>query len=264
MKKIKEHLLELLIILLQYIPLLGIIVASAYITRASQINSYEVNTLLLWIIEILGFLAASIVIDKYLRISKIEKGVEQLLSQSAGTSGSIDDYFLTRKESKPLEEKIRLAKTITITGGSLSRLSDEYYGVFEDKLKENCTIQLIMVRPYSSAANLLCDNVVYETEDHDTYSLKVKESLDRFSRLKKEYPSNLSIRLTDNVPPFSLIIINEKLKDAIINVELYSYSVHTRDRIQFKITKKDHRSFEFFISQLRVLREKSTEYADGK
>ena len=116
-----------------------------------------------------------------------------------------------------------------------------------------------MVKPYSHAADLLCDNVVYETNDHEQYSLKIWESLQRFLRLKQEYDSNVSIRLTENVPPFSLIISDEESSKASIKIELYSYSVPTRERMQFEITKEDVVSFSFFINQLKALRLASRE-----
>lgn len=69
----------------------------------------------------------------------------------------LEELAFTRKELKPLEARLSPAQKITITGGSLYRLSDEYYAFFESKLKNGCQLEIIMVKPYSYAANLLCD-----------------------------------------------------------------------------------------------------------
>ena len=120
-------------------------------------------------------------------------------------------------------------------------------------------LEIVMVKPYSNAANLLCDNVVYETRDYKQYSFKISESLQRFLRLKQDYESRISIRLTENVPPFSLIVTDENFPNASIKVELYSYSVPTRERMQFEVTREDSKSFAFFIDQLITLRKASYE-----
>ena len=105
----------------------------------------------------------------------------------------------------------------------------------------------------------MSDNVVYETRDYKQYSFKISESLQRFLRLKQDYESRISIRLTENVPPFSLIVTDENFPNASIKVELYSYSVPTRERMQFEVTREDSKSFAFFIDQLITLRKASYE-----
>ena len=152
---------------------------------------YEDNTLLLWIIGLLGLIATAVVSEKYFKLSKISKGIKDIQLSLERNSQGLDEIAFTRKELKPLESRLSEAKRITITGGSLYRLSDEYYAFFESKLKKGCQLEIIMVKPYSHAADLLCDNVVYETNDHEQYSLKIWESLQRFLRLKQEYDLSL-------------------------------------------------------------------------
>lgn len=42
-------------------------------------------------------------------------------------------------------------------------------------------------------------------------------------------------------------------------MELYSYSVPPRERMQFEITKEDAKSFAFFIDQLITIQKESNE-----
>lgn len=259
MKQFKRIVLIIASVLFEHITLFATIMASVYILTKSQINVYDNNTLLLWIIGLLGLIATATVSEKYFKLTKIEKGIENIQSAVKSRSLRLDELAFTRKELKPLEARLSQAKKITITGGSLYRLSDEYYAFFESKLKNGCQLEVVMVKPYSNAANLLCDNVVYETKDYTQYSLKISESLQRFLRLKQEYNRNITIRLTENVPPFSLIVTDEDSPNASVKVELYSYSVPTRERMQFEVTREDAKSFTFFIDQLCTIREISDE-----
>lgn len=266
MKKIKSILYSITSILFEHVTLFATILASVYIITRSQLHKYEIYELLLWIIGILGLIAVASVSEKYFKMSKIEKSVEeiqetvekiQVTVQRKNTG--LDGLAFTRRELSPLEERLSDAKTIVITGGSLYRLSDEYFAFFENKLISGCQIEIIMVEPYSNAANLLCDNVVYETKNYNEYSMRIEESLRRFMRLKETFSQHISISLTKNVPPFSLIVADEKELNASIKVELYSYSVPTRERMQFEITRDDAVSFSFFLNQLIALRNEACE-----
>lgn len=174
--------------------------------------------------------------------------------------GNIDELFIRRMDLNPLEERFKNSSNIFISGGSLSRLSDEYYGFFEQKLADNASLEVILVKPYSTAANMLCQNVVYETEDEKQYSQKITESLKRFINLKEKYNKNITIRLTENIPPYSIIALNLEKADAVMQVELYSYAVPTRERVEFIINKKDSRMYNFFIKQIEMLQGNSEIY----
>ena len=111
----------------------------------------------------------------------------------------------------------------------MARLSDEYYGLFENKLNEGCSIEVILVEPNTEAARQLCRNIVYKTSDCDVYSRKISESIQRFAELKRKSPRGVKILLSDLVPPFSIMAKNLNKEKSIIQVELYSYAVPTRE-----------------------------------
>ena len=156
-----------------------------------------------------------------------------------------------------VEERLKKSKSMVITGGSLTRLSDEYFGFFQEKLSQGAILEIIMVRPFSNAANLLCDNVVYETSDYHRYSLKIKDSLERFLELQKSFPKLVEIRLSDNTPPFSIIGTDLDSENAAMKIELYSFACPTRERCQFFVKNDDKASLKFFKAQLEELRKTS-------
>lgn len=108
-----------------------------------------------------------------------------------------------------------------------------------------------------------CQNVVYETNDEKQYSQRITESLNRFLSLKEKCGQNITIRLTESVPPFSIIALNLGKADAVMQVELYSYAVPTRERVEFVINKKDSHMYKFFTQQIKTLQDKSEIYENS-
>lgn len=259
MKKIKRYIGVIIEILFEHLTLLSTIIASVYILIDSQIREYSSATLLLWIISLLGLIATATASEKYYKLNKIQKGVESIQENINSSNFSLDEVFFTRKDLLTLEERMQNVKSIFLLGGSLARLADEYYALFEEKLKGNCRIEIIMVRPFTISAELLCKNVVYETGNKNLYNKKIEESLERFFLLKETFPQLIEIRLIESVPPFGIFATNLELDDANIQVELYSYAVPARERRLFNISKKDEKIFSFFINQIDVARLKSEE-----
>ena len=111
-------------------------------------------------------------------------------------------------------------------------------------------MEIIMVRPNTPSANLLCDNVVYETQDYAVYSQKIEKALDGFKILKSCFPNQVIIRLSDKVPPYGMVAADLESEKATMKIELYTYSVPTRERIQLNVTKSDEKMLRFFMTQL--------------
>lgn len=264
MEKFKKILFSILSLLSEYITLFSTIIASTYIIISSQYITYSSETLLLWVISLLGLIAISIAAEKFFKLRKIENGIEEIRLYNEGGHLSLDQLFFQRRNLNPLEERLKDSTDIIITGGSLSRLSDEYYGLFEKKLKEGCYIEVILVKPNTEAANQLCKNTLYETSDYDTYSRKISESIQRFMELKKTYTTQMNILLSEQVPPFSLLAKNLNKEGSIIQVELYSYAVPTRERVEFNVDISDTNTYSFFVNQIEVLRQNATPFEDEK
>lgn len=260
MKRFIEFIRSAIPFIFQYLILLGTILASLYFIVTSIFIEYDNSILLKIILSLLCSIALSIVTENFLTLRKIENTVEKIQEKQMSIGGNIDELFIRRMDLNPLEERFKNSSNIFISGGSLSRLSDEYYGFFEQKLADNASLEVILVKPYSTAANMLCQNVVYETEDEKQYSQKITESLKRFINLKEKYNKNITIRLTENIPPYSIIALNLEKADAVMQVELYSYAVPTRERVEFIINKKDSRMYNFFIKQIEMLQGNSEIY----
>lgn len=262
MEKIKKVLISILSILSEYITLFSTIVASTYILITSQYVEYKIDSLILWIISLLGLIAISIAAEKFFKLRKIENCVEEINNSQKNKTVSIDQLFFSRKNLSPLEERFKNAVNIVITGGSLARLSDEYYGFFEQKLSSGCKLEVVLVDPNSEASKQLCINTVYETTNIDAYRRKIDESINRFKELKQLYPDLVTILLSDQTPPFSMLAKNIGCPDSFVQVELYSYAVPTRERIEFVVNEDDTNTYQFFCNQIKTIEQKARTYEE--
>lgn len=259
-ERFRRLLFSFLALLSEYITLISTILATAYILISSQYKEYSTEVLLLWTISLLGLIATSIATEKSFKLRKIERGINEIKLNIKGGENSLDKLFFARRNLSPLEERLNDCSDLIITGGSLARLSDEYYGLFENKLNEGCSIEVILVEPNTEAVRQLCRNIVYETSDCDIYSRKISESIQRFAELKRKFPKGMKILLSDLVPPFSIMAKNLNKEKSIIQVELYSYAVPTRERVEFNVGIEDSNTYSFFANQIEVLRENATEF----
>ena len=69
----------------------------------------------------------------------------------------------------------------------------------------------------------------------------------------------MKIRLTENTPPFGIVATNLEADSANVKVELYSYAIPTRERMQCFVNKSDEKIFAFFTKQIDTLRLASEE-----
>lgn len=257
MNKFKKFFTKMLAVISEYITLIVTIIASTYIIISSQFIEYSTITLLLWIISLLGLIALAISAEKFFKLKNIESCVEEIKKKTNEKVKSIDDVFFSRKALAPLEDRLAKSKKIVIIGGSLARLSDEYYAFFEGLLNRGVELEIIMVKPYSKAAEHLLKNTVYESKDIDLYNNKINESLNRFKKLQQVDSSILTIRLLETTPPCSLIYSKGNDGDSFVQVELYLYAVPTRDRLEFKVNESDKETFKYFMNQIEYVRKLS-------
>src|SRR6266498_4550383 len=146
MRKKAEKVISFLI---EHLPLLVTMFFSAYIVSRSQFEAYDTNTLLLWVVSLLGLLATSILVERLSKLRRIENFVEamheHLLNQER--KPSIDLILSDRKSLPPLESRMQSSREIMISGGSLFRLTSEYIGYFEQKAREGCRMKFLLVKP---------------------------------------------------------------------------------------------------------------------
>lgn len=255
MQKI-EKLKRVLFVLIQNTPTILTIVIGAYVVLKNQQEPYSSSALLGWIITILCLIATSMLIERFMSLNKIEKNVSEtntFLKLREGKA-SLDDIFITRKELKPLEERLKYTKDIKITGASLFRLTTEYMNLFEDKANEGCTFKFIILNPNCEATKLVADNIVYEINDIKTYINNINNTISSLKLLKEKYPDKIEIKKVNFLPAYSLVITDSEKDNGIIRLELYTQQVPTRNRPQLVVLKsREPKWYKFFSNQFDMM-----------
>ena len=153
-----------------------------------------------------------------------------------------------------LEERLKSAKDIKITGGSLTRLSSEYLGFFEEKAKDGCHFHFLLLDPNCLAAKLIADNVVYEVDNYEAYKSNIKNALGNLTTLKNSFPEKIHIKITDIMPSYSLLICDGDKPTGNMMVELYPFRVPTRQRPHIMLLKnREPDWFGFFNNQFNMI-----------
>ncbi len=219
------------------------------------------DELLLWIVSLLGLLATAILVEKLGKLRRIEHYAElthdYLIKQ--GATPSLDTIFLDRKSLTPLEERLQFSKEVIFTGGSLFRISTEYLGFLEQKAQENCKLKFLLVEPQSESSRLVAQYVVYEINEPIAYDEQIKNSLKNLGKLQKKYENLVEIRVSQCVPPFGLLITDSIKDHGIVQVEIYTLAVPTRNRPEFTLLKRrDPYWHNFFLSQFEQMWNRAT------
>jgi hypothetical protein len=241
---------------LSYIPTILTIVFGIYITLKNQQKAYDTSTLLGWIITLIGLLATSLLIERVITIRKIEKSVNETNNFLKLRDGlpSLDSILKNRQQLLPLEERLKYSKDIRITGGSLFRLSSEYIGFFEEKVKEGCRFKFLLLNPDCSAAKLIAENIVYEVDSYEVYKNNINNAIANLKALKTKFPEKIHIKITDFIPSYSLFICDPDNDQGNIMVELYTPAVTTRQRPHLILLKgREPGWFKFFCGQFESI-----------
>ncbi len=91
MEKFKKTLFSLFSIVSEYLTLFSTIIASTYIVISSQYASYSSETLLLWVISLLGLIAISIAAEKFFKLRIIENSINEMKKKES--TSSLDQLF---------------------------------------------------------------------------------------------------------------------------------------------------------------------------
>ncbi len=247
----KKSILEKVVtFILENFFFLGTIVASIYIIVGSQTTSYTEKELLQWIISLLGLIALSLLIERMVKLDRINRKVNQIWTSIEENPHSLDDIILNRESISKLEERLGSARVVSISGGSLGRLTSEYVHVIEQLAASGTNFRFLLVTPNSVASKMLAEHVVYEIESLDAYEQGITTSMNILSRIQENFPERIKIRTQDFTPPYSLFWVDKGKNRESIYVETYAYSVPTRERPVFHLRgSEEPKLFQFYTDQ---------------
>lgn len=215
------------------------------------------NELLGYIIAILTLIATSMLIEKSVKLSSINKHIKNIESKLAET-----DIFMYCHASLFWQDALNSANSLFISGGSLYHVIPEKTGDFESLLKCGCEIEVVVVKPYSDAAKFLHKNVVMEINNSDNFSNNTIQTLDFLLKYKKNYPNQLTIRLNDHVPAFGIFATYKNSKPRRIQANFFSEKVPYDKRLAISLDQSVEKSkfaYDYFCNQIELLRSRLPE-----
>lgn len=232
----------------------------------------NINELLGYIIGLLTLIAGSMLIEKTLKLTTIEKHIKNIefdkLLEIENHIKSIEakllesNVFMYCHASLFWQDALNSANSLFISGGSLYHVIPEKTGDFEILLKNGCKIDVVVVKPYSAASTYLHKNVVMEISNSDNFSNNTIQTLDFLLKYKKEYPGQLTIRLNDHVPAFGIFATYKDLNPRRIQVNFFSEKVPYDKRLAISLdqsVEKNKFAYDYFCNQIDMLKKRLPE-----
>lgn len=254
----KEKILSFVNSLIDYGPIVVTVLVGAYATLATLKGEMTTADMLQWVLGLLVLIATTQLVDRFRVLRGTDKKLDQILTVSQGTAGT--KGFLL--DSMPdLRERLKVAKSIAISGVSLAGTSNTYHPVLQDRLRSGVPVRLLVTDP--SADLPVADVAVYrieKTQDSNVLRRSTNHSLETFSLLSDVDPKKkLKIRLLPYPTMFGIWVLDFGTDNAEIWVELYSFRKTPEPAFQL-LPRRDGIWYDFFADQFEKMWSASSEW----
>ena len=253
---------------LKFTMIVGTVCLGFYLSKVTFFEGVEQIKILKYILLMLTLLSTSLLFDYFSeksfirkKLSSIELDQKKIVSDLANSNkATLDQLVISRQSLEKLETRVEGAKSISIYGGSLSRLANEYANVFEGLAKDGVNLRFLLTDPESTAVDYFSTIVTFESQSSEDYRNQLKASIAKWKKLQKSFGSNCSVRLTKNAFPFGIMIVESKDGASSMNIELYGHNIPARERPILAIEAyTDPRLFKQFSSQFDAIWADATE-----
>lgn len=251
----KDFFKKKLMLVAQYsFPIITIVMGIYTGFTAEKRTSEE---LLQSIVTMLSLIAGTLLIEKFLQLSSIEKRVKKIESKMADS-----DLFMYCHASKFWADALSSAQSLFISGGSLFHVIPEKSGDFDVLLRNGCRIEVVVVKPFSDAAEMLHRNVVKEIVSPEQFSENTIQTLEFLLEHKKAFPDQLTIRLNDHTPAFGIFAVYRDGTPRRIQANLFSEKVPYDKRLALNLeasSEKNRFAYDYFCKQIESLEKRLPE-----
>lgn len=216
-------------------------------------KNYLIEELLNYIISLLTLISGSLLIEKLIRLTSIDKNVRKIKNALIKSN-----LFIYCHTSTFWKDALTYGNSIFISGGSLFLVFSKNSGDFEELLKNKCKIEVVLMKPFSDASNLLYQNVVKEINSTDEFNQNILQTLGFLKSYMLKYPNQITIRLNDQVPAFGLMAVYKKTLPQKIQVNFYSEKVSYDKRLSLSVENiEDCKiAYQYYCKQIDYLKER--------
>lgn len=219
-------------------PAVVTVIGSAGVAVASSALQLTEVQILQAVLALLALIGTSLLSERLVegrglrdRLNLIHTRLDETLAYVHGIETiGLDRLITRRRDLSPLEDRLQGAMRVSISGGSLFRLANEYKNLFEQLAHAGCTLRFLLTDPDSHAAEHLSSAVVYEANDADTYRAQMRAALLGLTSIAHSYPNECQVKLCTIPPPFGLMVLEGPGDSHLIQVELYLFRLPARER----------------------------------
>jgi hypothetical protein len=184
----------------------------------------------------------------------LDKKIDSLAKLSDSISkGHIANLFLKdRDDFPPFATRVKNARQIWVLGISLQGLVSFHKGVFISKVRDGASLRFLMMDPDSQASDAKACGL-FSATDPAVLKRDIRRTIETISELRQSDPAAVSLRLTQYVPGFGLVLVDPDRDNGLIIVELYPYLVTSSERAHFELTPSDGRWYKYFRDQFNSI-----------
>ena len=236
--------------IIDYLPIILTFIMASIAPYISIKSDTQVSEMLQFILVILTLLATSLLADRFRIIRKIDQKVK-VLGEYIKNSESAETFFIDR--IPPLETRLLNAKSIAISGITLSRTSDSMLNIFEECINKGGNVRILLIDPEHIALEI----AVKRFHKHQSVEMLKHEShhaLNNFMSLSRKINdrNKFDIKLVRASPAYGIWLIDGDNINSEIWVELYSYRDLPEPTFHLQ-PYKDGKWHNYFLKQFELL-----------
>jgi len=244
----KKRIEDILWVVVENTPAILTIAFATYVIALSQSTAISTDTLLQWILAILGLLAVSELVERWRKLRRIEDVSNQTLKavqSKIGERARAEDFFA--KRLPPLEPYIEKATDIRLSGYSLQRTIRENRYIISQRLKDGACLRILIVDPELLTGKPL---VSEPGEKHDPLgSIMALENL-RWLSKQPDSKGKVEVKFMNEEPRFNILAIDPEEILGVVFVEFYPQRWIHGSRPRMELTpERDNYWYHYFREQ---------------
>jgi hypothetical protein len=231
-----------------------------YVTVALAIILVVVNTLGLnlpeyWteslILAILALLAVTILGNRQ-RLDSVLK------SLPINTNSAFQIQFSEDVQNE-LEDQMDSAKEIYVFGVAAEGTLHKHYHRFKHILQRGCTLNIVLVDPYSSTCELVAKKQ-YRPISSETWKTKIVSSINQFHKLRTETSGKMEIRIIDFPLSRGGILVDPVTSKGKIYMWEYSFKTIEPNVPKFVFTANDDYWYNHYKEEFMAIWNEANEW----
>lgn len=241
---------------------------AAFIIYRQHFTQLALSTdnLLIAILGVLGLLAVSGIVERYRRLSSIEKAVYRALAflESRFTERPSAIAFFERLPS--LDSYVQGANQIDLCGITLTTTVNKQFGNLRERLQLGAHVRILVVDPDSLALQMAAERST-SPSDPEYYRVRLNATLKEIEYLFKSWDEfkalqgaaskkagSLTVRLMPYAPSFGILSFDAHQDNGIAFVELYPHKFGYKSPPTFDLTpQRDGIWYKYFTDQFEEM-----------